>query len=71
MNQKMPKNKAQLRDIIENAFKAGCNWGYYVDHSQNVSDQEDIGFLEYIGEISNDKAHEMMYKIFNEIDGFI
>lgn len=62
---RMPKNQAELHRTIENAFLAGCTWGYGVDHGKNMSEQEQLGADQYIGKITPEEAHAKMLEIWN------
>lgn len=62
---KMPKNKKELYRIIENAFLAGCAWGYGVDHGQDMSEQEQLGVDQYLGKMTLEEAQTKMVEIWN------
>ena len=53
---KMPKNKKELIKMLKLAFIAGCDWGYVVEHSVDVLEQEELGAMAYVGEISIEEA---------------
>lgn len=52
-NNQQEKN---INTMLMNAFRAGCNWGYGVDLSVDVAEQEILGAKQYIGEISEEEA---------------
>lgn len=52
----MPKNKRQFEACLENAFLAGCSWGYVVEHTNKISEQEQLGADQYLGRISGEEA---------------
>ena len=62
---KMPKNLKEFYATIENAFLAGCTWGYGVDHGKDMSEQEQLGVDQYIGKITPEEAHTKMLEIWN------
>ena len=51
---KMPKTRKEFEDFLINAFMAGCNHGYGVEHTTNVTKQEQLGAEHWIGRISNE-----------------
>lgn len=57
---RMPRNKADFMLNIYHAFLAGCNYGYGVEHTKSVREQEELGALAYIGEISNSELQERL-----------
>lgn len=62
-NLQMPKNKAQLEEMIINAFMAGCTHGYAVEHTTDIYKQEHIGALKYIGKITEEEYNQRMYDL--------
>ena len=58
----MPKTRAELERLLINTFLAGCNHGYAVEHTGNVSEQENAGALQWIGKITDEECQEIMNK---------
>ena len=56
----MPKNKRHFETCLESAFLAGCSWGYAVEHTQNITEQEQVGADCYLGRISSEEANNKM-----------
>lgn len=54
---KMPKTRMELEDILMRTFEAGCNHGYGIEHSINVSEQERLGAEHWIGKISDEEFY--------------
>ena len=52
----MPKTRKAFETAVINAFLAGCSHGYAVEHTVNVSEQEMLGALAWIGEITYEEA---------------
>lgn len=42
------------------AFKAGCQYGYSVEHTNSLSEQEKLAALHYVGQISDDEFYERL-----------
>ena len=61
-----PKTIEEYETHLINAFMAGCEHGYCIDHTQNVSEQEVLGALRWIGKISDD---EELHKKWDELKG--
>ena len=62
-------NENQARRIDQaqtTAFIAGCNWGYGVDLSAHVSEQEQLGAMAYLGQITEKEALRRREKLFEE-----
>lgn len=57
---KMPKTRAEFEECIENAFMAGCNHGYAIEHTADICEQEKIGVLHYLGKISTEEFNKRM-----------
>lgn len=57
---KMPKNRKEFETQIENAFIAGCQHGYWVEHTVNISEQENLGAMWYLGKITKEELSEKM-----------
>lgn len=64
----MPKNKRQFETYLENAFLAGCSWGYGVEHTKHIAEQEQLGVDVYLGRISMDEAYEKIEKLLESED---
>lgn len=60
---KMPRTRAEFEEMLMDAFLSGCTHGYSVEHTENVSEQERIGALEYIGLITKEEANERLAQI--------
>ncbi len=60
-----PKTIEEYETHLINAFMAGCEHGYCIDHTQNVSEQERLGAMRWIGKISV----EEFYKKWDELKG--
>lgn len=41
-------NLKEVEQLIRNAFYSGCTWGYGVEHTENVIEQETIGADKFI-----------------------
>lgn len=65
---RMPKNKKQLETCLESAFLAGCSWGYGVEHTKHIAEQEQLGVDVYLGRISMDEAYEKIEKLLESED---
>ena len=63
MKHKMPKNKKHFELCLENAFLAGCTWGYCVEHTQHILEQEQLGVDLYLDRISEEDAYQKLYKL--------
>lgn len=63
---KMPKTRTELEQLLINTFEAGCNHGYGVEHTDNVSEQEKLGAEHWIGKMSD----EEFYKRWDELKGY-
>lgn len=51
------ENQAKYIDQLQTtAFVAGCNWGYGVDLSAHVSEQEQLGAQSFLGKITTEEA---------------
>ena len=51
------ENQAKyIHQLQTTAFVAGCNWGYGVDLSAHVSEQEQLGVQSFLGEITTEEA---------------
>ena len=59
----MPKNKRQFEFALENAFLAGCLWGYGIEHTIHIVEQEQIGVELYLGRISSGEAYEKLEEL--------
>lgn len=64
-NNQQEKN---IDTMLINAFRAGCNWGYGVDLSADVSGQEMLGAKLYIGAISEKEAFRRKNELIEEAD---
>lgn len=64
---KMPKNKAEYQEALKLAFRAGCNWGYGVEHDGDLDFQENLGAMAYVGEITEDDAINRMLAYQNSL----
>lgn len=62
----MPRTKAEFEEILITTFEAGCNHGYGVEHTQNVSEQERLGAEHWIGRISDEEFKNR----WNELKGY-
>lgn len=65
---RMPKNKKQFETCLENAFLAGCSWGYGVEHTKHIAEQEQLGADAYLGRISIDEAGAKIEKLWESED---
>lgn len=63
---KMPKTRAEFESCIINAFMAGCQHGYGVEHGVNVYEQEMLGAENWVGRISDEEFYERWEKLKNE-----
>lgn len=45
----LPKTIEEYETYLINAFMAGCEHGYCIEHTQDVSEQERLGALRWIG----------------------
>ena len=63
MGRTMPKNKKQLESMLEHAFLSGCGWGYAVEHTVNISAQEQVGADVYLGRISTEDGYQELRKL--------
>lgn len=63
---KMPKTRAEFELYIINAFIAGCQYGYGVEHTVNVYEQEMLGAENWVGRISDEEFYERWEKLKNE-----
>lgn len=63
---KMPKTRAEFEEYIENAFLAGCNHGYAIEHTADICEQEKIGVLHYLGKISTEEFNKKTNEFYNE-----
>lgn len=51
------ENQAKYIDQLQTtAFVAGCNWGYGVDLTAHVSEQEQLGAQSFLGKITAEEA---------------
>lgn len=64
----MPRNRKRFEECLINTFIAGCNHGYSVEHTRKVSEQEMIGALAWIGEITQEEANARMEEIWGETE---
>lgn len=62
----MPKNKRQFEACLESAFLEGCSWGYCVEHTNKIAEQEQIGADQYLGRISREEASAKIEAIWAE-----
>lgn len=61
------ENQAKyIDDMCKTAFKAGCNWGYGVDLSAHVSEQEELGAMAHVGQISTEEAIARKQKLLED-----
>lgn len=58
----MPKNKSELIAMLGQAFKAGCEWGFWIEHTVDIAYQEDLGAKWWVGELSQEEAADKMNK---------
>ena len=65
---KMPRTRAEFDRAIENAFLAGCAWGYGVDHGCDMSEQEQLGVQWWLGRISQEEATRKRREIWEKED---
>lgn len=65
---KMPRSRKRFDEILINTFIAGCNHGYVVEHTESVREQEMIGALAWIGEITAEEAWAKMQAIWSGED---
>lgn len=63
MRHTMPRNKEDYLRSLENAFLAGCNWGYGVEHTVNIFEQEQVGADMYLGRISKEDAYQKLQRL--------
>ena len=56
--QRMPRTRSEFDSALMHAFIAGCNHGYTVEHSCNVSEQERLGAEHWVGQISDEKFYK-------------
>lgn len=61
---KVPKNRSELRLLLIDAFMAGCVHGYAVEHTGDVFEQEMLGALWWVGDISKEECAERMKEYF-------
>lgn len=54
----MPKTKGEYIEHLKIAFYAGCNFGYGVVHDLDITDQEELGAMWWVGEITEDELRE-------------
>ena len=59
---KMPRNRAELEELLKNTFLAGCCHGYAIEHTGNVSKQENAGASWWVGEITYEECEKIMNK---------
>lgn len=60
---RLPEDIEDLNRMLMNAFRAGCNHGYCVEHTVNVVEQEILGAENYIGLIPDDEFYEKWEKL--------
>lgn len=60
---RLPEDIDDLNRMLMNAFKAGCNHGYCVEHTLDVVEQEELGAKCYVGLISEDEMYEEWERI--------
>lgn len=59
------ENQAKyIEQLQTTAFVAGCNWGYGVDLSEHVSEQELLGAQAYLGKITEEEALHRRKELF-------
>ena len=63
----MPKNKKELLEMLFRAFMAGCTWGYGVEHTCDMQEQEEVGARYWIGEISKTEAEKQLERILSRV----
>lgn len=61
-----PKNKNDLTQMLMNAFKAGCWWGYAVELAIDPGVQEELGARQYVGLITSEEALEKKQKLIED-----
>lgn len=54
--------------LVGLAFAAGCNWGYGVELSADLSAQEAIGLELYLGRITEEEAFRRKSAVIEEAD---
>lgn len=54
----LPKTAEEYEMHLMHAFMAGCEHGYSIEHTQNVSEQERLGALRWIGKISDEELYK-------------
>ena len=53
----------EYEQALINAFESGCQHGYAVEHTSSLIEQERLGALHYVGQISDDE----FYACWNEL----
>ena len=61
----MPRTREQFEKSVINAFIAGCEHGYSVDHTHDKAEQEFLGALAWVGRITREEASTRMIEIWN------
>lgn len=61
----MPRTREQFEKSVINAFIAGCEHGYSVDHTRKKGEQELLGALAWVGRITREEASRRMIEIWN------
>ena len=61
----MPRTRKAFEMAVINAFLAGCSPGYAVEHTVSVGEQEMLGALAWIGEITYEEAQRKMDELRN------
>ena len=67
---RMPKTRAEFEHQLINAFLAGCNHGYGVDHCGYMFEQEMLGAENWIGRISDEELYARLKEIKDKIDSW-
>lgn len=62
----MPRNRKRFDECIINTFIAGCQFGYAVMHTHKMQEQEMLGALAWLGEITTEEANEKLLEIWGE-----
>ena len=52
---RMPKTRAEFEEALIYAFQEGCVFGYGVEHTVDMNEQEKLGAEHYVGRMSDEE----------------
>ena len=65
---RVPRTRKEFDLALDSAFRAGCDWGYLIEHTLDVKKQIDIGVKSYLEEITSQEANNLMQCIWDGKD---